>query len=183
MEGPSNGVGLTVLDSITTMHVMGLRVELAEALEFIKTRLSFRKEIEGSTFETSIRMLGSLLSMYELTGEQDKKLLDMARDIGDRLLWSYNTTGGLPHSTVGFSSHRHFNQQWIGGSAVLSEFGTVQLEMRTLSFHTKDPTYDIKTTHVMDIIDARCPQDMLCPCYMNKVSVVPQWLGIRCRVP
>ncbi|CUG30980.1 mannosyl-oligosaccharide alpha-1,2-mannosidase, putative [Bodo saltans] len=44
MEGPSNGVGLTVLDSITTMHVMGLRVELAEALEFIKTRLASTPE-------------------------------------------------------------------------------------------------------------------------------------------
>jgi mannosyl-oligosaccharide alpha-1,2-mannosidase len=167
MDGARNGLGLTVLDSATTMHVMGLSQELEEALEFIHNDLRFDKEIEASVFETTIRMLGSLLSLFELTGERDKKLLSLAVDVADRLLVSFNTSTGLPHSTVSLNSRRHYSQPWSNGNAVLSEFGTVQLELRTLSFHTGNPIYDMKGTHVMSIVESRAPDDMLCPVFMS----------------
>ena len=101
---------------------------------------------------------------YKTTGETDKKLLSSPH--GGPLTVGLHTTG-LPHSTGGFRTHRHFNQQWNGGGAVLSEIGTVQLEFRTLSYHTGNPIYDMKVTHLMDIIESNAPDDMLCPCYMT----------------
>ena len=167
MDGARNGLGLTVLDAVTTMHVMGLSEELSEATHFIHNDLRFDKEVEASVFESSIRILGSLLSLYELTGEQDKKLLALAVDIGDRLLTAFNTSTGLPHSTVSLNTRRHYSQPWSNGNAVLSEFGTVQIELRTLSFHTGNPIYDMKGTHMMSIIESRAPRDMLCPVFMS----------------
>jgi len=167
MDGAANGLGLTILDSMTTMHLMGLRTEVHEALRFVDEQLNFDKEIDASTFEASIRILGALLSMYELTGETNARLLERAVDIADRLLVAFNTTTGIPHSTVSLRSRRHFSQPWANNNAVLSEFGTLQLEFRTLSYHTKNPIYDMKATHMVAILEARAPKDWLCPVFMS----------------
>jgi mannosyl-oligosaccharide alpha-1,2-mannosidase len=159
-------LSLSMLDGLTTMHVMGLDRELEEALAFLK-QLSFNKQTTMSTFETTIRVVGSLLSIYELRGEREKWILDKARDVADRLMFAYNTTTGLPHNTVDLLTHRHFSPDWAAGASVLSEFGTVQLELRTLSFHTRDPSYDMRATHIMDIVEAKAPIDFLCPVYMS----------------
>lgn len=166
-EASAQGMGLTILDSLSTLFVMGLTKELDKALDWVKKELTFNIDVDASAFESTIRAVGALLSIYELTGEKDAQLLKVAVDIADRILFAYNTSSGLPHATVNLQSHRHSTPQWSGGSAVLSEFGTAQLEFRTLSFHTKNPVYDMKVTHVMSVVESRCPADMLCPVYLS----------------
>ena len=167
-DGPLNGFGLTILDGMTTAQLMGLTAEVEDSLKYVKHNLNFRSvDVDGSVFEANIRALGGLLSMYELTGERHQFLLDKAVEVADVLLFAFNTTTGLPHSTVNFKTRRHFGSPWGGGNAVLSEFGTMQLEFRTLSYHTGDPIYDMKATHVMAIIEAKAPADFLMPLYMS----------------
>lgn len=167
-------LSLSMLDGLTTMHVMGLERELEEALAYLR-KLSFtNKQTTMSTFEATIRIVGSLLSIYELRGEKEEWILQKARDVADRLMYAYNTTTGLPHNTIDLLTHRHFSPDWAAGASVLSEFGTVQLELRTLSFHTKDPSYDLRATHIMDIVEARAPIDFLCPVYMSLTTA--SWL-------
>lgn len=48
---------------------MGFDDEFAEGVEFVKN-LSFDSNWDGSTFETTIRYLGGLLSAHELSGEK-----------------------------------------------------------------------------------------------------------------
>lgn len=172
-DNPYMGLSLSVLDGLTTMHVMGLETELEEALQHVR-KMSFSKAMTISTFESTIRIVGSLLSIYELRGEKEPWILNQAKIVADKLMFAFNTTTGLPHNTVDLSSHRHFSPDWSQGASVLSEFGTVQLELRTLSYHTKDPSYDMRATHIMDIVEARAPRDGMCPIYMSINSA--NWL-------
>eukprot|EP00760_Papus_ankaliazontas_P019459 PhM_4_TR18027/c0_g1_i1/m.93096/K01230/MAN1; mannosyl-oligosaccharide alpha-1,2-mannosidase len=173
-DAQSGGLGLTILDSLSTLYLMDHKKEFAEAIEWVTEKMDLDIDIDVSQFETTIRILGALLSSYELTGEKNEALLRKAVEVADRVLWAYNTTSGIPHSTVNLKTHRHHNPSWTGGASVLSEFGTVQLEMRTLSYHTKNPVYDMKATQIMNILDARC-KDMLCSTYFSPGSM--QWLS------
>ena len=65
-----------------------------------------------SAFESTIRMLGGLLSAYELSGEKHHWLVDKAVDLADRLLWAYNTSTGIPHATVNLKTKKHTNPKW-----------------------------------------------------------------------
>jgi mannosyl-oligosaccharide alpha-1,2-mannosidase len=70
--GPGNifppGMGATMVDAASTLSVMGLTAELAQAEEWIFTKLNFARAASVSVFETNIRFLGGLLSGYALTG-------------------------------------------------------------------------------------------------------------------
>ena len=48
-----------------------------------------------SVFETTIRSLGGLVSMYELTN--DKMFLDKAEELGKKLSNAFNSPTGLPY--------------------------------------------------------------------------------------
>jgi hypothetical protein len=75
---------MTPVDAMDTMILMGLAGEAAEMKEFVVKNLSFDHEIEVKNFEIVIRLLGALLSNYQLT--EDKRLLALADDWGTRLL-------------------------------------------------------------------------------------------------
>ena len=51
----SGGIGYTVIDALDTMMIMGLDKEVSRAREWIKTKLSFEREGEFSTFEVHLR--------------------------------------------------------------------------------------------------------------------------------
>ena len=169
-DDPNNSLGLTIIDALTTLHIMGLKDQLDRALRWVKHDLKFDGDTGVSAFESTIRVVGSLLSVYELTGEKDAAILAKAKELMDKLLWAYNTTTGIPHQTINLHTHHHNNPDWSGGASVLSEFGTVQLELRTLSFHTGDPIYDQKATHLMSVVRAKSPKDGLCPCFISVVT-------------
>lgn len=49
---------------------MSLHLEFAEARGWVEEELSFNKNMDVNLFETTIRVLGGLLSTYHLTGDQ-----------------------------------------------------------------------------------------------------------------
>ena len=63
-------IGLTIVDSLDTMWLMDLKDEFAEAKAWVKNSLKFNKNIYVNLFEVTIRVLGSLLSSYHLTGDK-----------------------------------------------------------------------------------------------------------------
>eukprot|EP00808_Paulinella_micropora_P015161 g9626.t1 len=75
------GVGLTLVDALDTLWLMGLKQEFAEAQAWVQDSLNFDKDVKVNLFETTIRMLGGLLSAYHLSGE--KVFLDRAIDLAD----------------------------------------------------------------------------------------------------
>lgn len=44
--------------------------EFAEAKDWVEKELTFSKNVDVNLFETTIRVLGGLLSTYHLTGDQ-----------------------------------------------------------------------------------------------------------------
>ena len=62
------GLGMTLVDSLDTLWVMGMEDEFEEAAQWVATSLNFDKSASVSFFETTIRALGGLLAAYDLSG-------------------------------------------------------------------------------------------------------------------
>ena len=66
------GLGLTLIDALDTLWLMGLEKEFGEAREWVRTSLSagLSKSQDVNLFETTIRVLGGLLSTYALSTDR-----------------------------------------------------------------------------------------------------------------
>ena len=64
------GVGLTIVDSLDTMLLMNLAEEFQQARDWVASSLSFDKKVDVNLFETTIRVLGGLLSAYHLSKDE-----------------------------------------------------------------------------------------------------------------
>src|SRR4029453_5664183 len=89
---------MTPVDALATLILMHLDAEAERARPLIVSDLSFNRDIYVKNFEITIRLLGGLLSSYQLTG--DKRLLSLAEDLGNRLLPVFNSPTGLPYVYV-----------------------------------------------------------------------------------
>src|SRR5436853_5817357 len=89
---------MTPVDALDTLILMHLDDEAAKARLLIVSDLSFDRDIYVKNFEMTIRLLGGLLSSYQLTGDQ--RLLSLAEDLGNRLLPVFNSPTGLPYVYV-----------------------------------------------------------------------------------
>jgi ER degradation enhancer, mannosidase alpha-like 2 len=125
---------MTPVDALDTMILMGLKDEAKLTREYIAGHLSFDKDIYVQNFEITIRLLGGLLSSYELTG--DKRLLDLAEDLGRRLLPVFESPTGLPYRYVNLKTGK------VRGEVTNpAEAGTLLIEFGTLSRHTKNHVF------------------------------------------
>ena len=117
---------MTPVDALDTMILMGFKDEANRTREYIAKNLSFDKNIDVQTFEITIRLLGGLLSSYQLTG--DKRLLDLAEDLGNRLLPVFDSPTGLPYRYVNLKTGKV-----RGNITNPAEAGTLLIEFGTLS--------------------------------------------------
>lgn len=131
-----HGVSLlmTPVDALDTMIWMGLDEEAAKTREFIVRNLSFDHDIYVKNFEITIRLLGGLLSSYQLTGDQ--RLLALAEDLGNRLLPAFQSPTGMPYVYVNLKTGAVRNA--VSNPA---EIGTLLMEFGTLSKLTGKPIY------------------------------------------
>jgi hypothetical protein len=125
---------MTPVDALDTMYLMGLKAEADKTRKYITRNLSFDKDIDVQNFEITIRLLGGLLSAYQITG--DKKLLAMAEDLGTRLLPVFDSPTGLPFKYVNLKTGKTRGE--ISNPA---ETGTLLIEFGTLSKLTKKPVF------------------------------------------
>ena len=164
------GLGGTIVDSMSTLAIMGEVEEFKKCADWVKTNLHFENKGDVSFFETTIRILGGLLSAYEFSCDLyacDQGLLDKAKDIGDRLSKAFNTPTGLPYATINLQSGRGSTPGWTGGSAILAEVGTIQLEFAALSRYTKDKQYDERVMKVLHHLDKQPKPNGLMPLYID----------------
>ena len=86
------GLGLTLIDSLDTMYIMNLKEEFNDAKSWVETKLDFSINKDVNLFETTIRVLGGLLSAFHLSS--DPVFLDRATDLGTRLMGSFTSPSG-----------------------------------------------------------------------------------------
>jgi len=156
------GIGVTLVDSLDTLWLMGMQNEFWEAQNWVKNKLDFSHTGTVSLFETTIRELGGLLSAYDLSG--DSVFLEKAEDLGKRLLSAFNTPTGIPGGQVSLMNLRG---PGISGNSVLAEIGTVQVEFRYLSEKTGNPIFAEKANRVYKILSDKHPQHGLYPIYID----------------
>ncbi|KAG6763322.1 hypothetical protein POTOM_030736 [Populus tomentosa] len=159
------GLGATLIDALDTLYIMGLDEQFQRAREWVANSLDFNKDYDASVFETTIRVVGGLLSAYDLSG--DKVFLEKARDIADRLLPAWNTPTGIPYNTINLVHGNAHNPGWTGGDSILADSGTEQLEFIALSHRTGDPKYQQKAENVIAQLNKTFPDDGLLPIYIS----------------
>jgi mannosyl-oligosaccharide alpha-1,2-mannosidase len=147
--------GATIVDSMSTLKVMGLEKEFNEAVAWVTDhdfRLSSRSV---SVFETTIRVLGGLLSAYDMTGDRD--LLRKATEVGDGLLGAFTSAStGIPAPEVVLGTGAASGPTGKKGlRALLAELGTNQLEMRQLSHHTGNSKYSAACDKVSRLLESQ----------------------------
>lgn len=125
---------MTPVDALDTLILMNLHAEAAKAKALIDSELSFDRDIYVKNFEVTIRLLGGLLSGYQLTS--DKRLLSLAEDLGKRLLPVFDSPTGLPYLYVNLRTG-----QVRGTETNPAETGTLLLEFGTLSKLTGNPVF------------------------------------------
>jgi len=58
-----------------------------------------------SVFETTIRHIGGLLSAYELSGKKDRRFVDAAQVLGDKLAFAWTGNNVLPYPHIDFANN------------------------------------------------------------------------------
>lgn len=162
----AGGIGYTVIDSIDTMLIMqmrqdaGLGPDYKRARKWIATKLEFDKDAPFHTFETTIRVLGGLLSAYHLT-DQDPLYIQLATDLADRILPAFSTSSGLPYSRINLATGEGLPDAEFPLYVSTAEAATLQLEFRYLAELTGKEVYWRKVERIMEIIKkARQPHGL-----------------------
>jgi mannosidase alpha-like ER degradation enhancer 2 len=133
---------MTPVDAFSTMALMGLDAEMAEAKELVFEQLAFDHDLFVQHFEISIRLLGGLLSAHDLDG--DPRFLDLARDLATRMLPVWDSPTGMPYREVNLRTG-----ETRGARTNPAEIGTYILEYRTLSERTGDPVFGEKADRAL----------------------------------
>jgi len=142
---------MTPVDSLDTMIIMGFDDEARATREYIVKNLSFDKDIYVQNFEITIRLLGGLLSSYQLTG--DKRLLKLAEDLGNRLLPAFDSPTGMPYRFVNLKSGKVRDAE-----SNPAETGTLLIEFGTLAKLTSRPVfYDKAKRALVETYKRRSP--------------------------
>jgi mannosidase alpha-like ER degradation enhancer 2 len=152
---------MTPVDALDTMMLMGLKDEARATREYIATHLSFDKDFDVQNFEITIRLLGGLLSSYQLSG--DKRLLNLAEDLGARLLPVFTSPTGIPYRYVNLKTGK------VRGNVTNpAEAGTLLIEFGTLSKLTHKPIFYEKAKHALGEIYKR----------RSAIGLVGTWINV-----
>lgn len=163
------GLGLTIVDSLDTMYIMGLDKEFEEAREWVRNKLTFDVNRDVNLFEVTIRILGGLLGAYHLSA--DVLFLQKAQDLADRLLPCFDSDSGVPYSDVNLATRKAHSPKWSPDSST-SEVTTIQLEFRDLSRSLKlsgggPNEYELVASRVSEHVHGLEKQQGLVPIFIN----------------
>ncbi|KAH8727553.1 glycoside hydrolase [Phaeosphaeriaceae sp. PMI808] len=145
-----SGWAATLVDSLDTLWMMGLRDEFYEAVAAVAT-IDFGQSTTPAvnTFETCIRYLGGLLAAYDLSGHEVLK--KKAIEVGDLLYAGFNTKNGMPVDFISFEEAKNGSGLTVESQVVSASPGTITLEFSRLSQITGDDKYYAAVSQVMDV--------------------------------
>ncbi|KAL3131586.1 hypothetical protein ABBQ38_007885 [Trebouxia sp. C0009 RCD-2024] len=163
------GLGLTLIDSLDTLHIMGLEEELREAREWVGRNLILDQDTTVNLFETTIRILGGLLSAFYLTGG-DRVFLYKAVELGMRMTPAFHSPSGIPWSDVNLQTLKGASPTWTDSSS-LSEATSLTLEYFTLGSAMGHPDLGKLAREVVAKIgnSGQCEQGV-CPTWVHPQS-------------
>lgn len=176
-----HGMGWIIVDALDTMILMNLTTELAHARDWMKSTLDYDVDHDVNTFETTIRMLGGLLSAHYLSSEfpdmaplpikkgsnDEDFYLEKASDLADRLLGAYDSLSGIPFASVNLHKREGILSHADNGASSTAEATTLQLEMKYMTKLTGETQFWEKAELVMKAVDDCGAKDGLVPIFVQ----------------
>ena len=143
------GWAATLVDSLDTLWIMGLKDEFEQAVQAAMTiDLSKCTEETVNVFETTIRHLGGFLSAYDLSG--DKRLLKKATEFGEMLLKAFDTPNHMPITR--WKPQAALTTPQVADDVVLvAEIGSLSMEFTHLSQVTGDMRFFDAVDRIMQL--------------------------------
>lgn len=158
-------LGWMIVDSLDTLMIMGCEEEIKKARNWIKQDLDYLFDYEVNVFETTIRMLGGLLSAHHLS--EDDVYLDKAVKLAQALLGGFNSKTGVPYSSVNLLTGQGVKNHVDNGASSTAEVSTLQLEFKYLAHLTGEKQYWDVVEKVMQVLDSNKVTDGLVPIYVQ----------------
>ena len=155
VKDPFNGWGATLVDTLDTLWIMGLKEEFNAAVKEVQKinfKTSLRKDIP--LFETVIRYLGGLISAYDLSSGQYPGLIDKAVELAEILMGAFDTPNRMPvtfyYWTPSYASQAHRADTRV----VLAELGSLSMEFTRLAQITEDSKYFDAISRITNELEA-----------------------------
>lgn len=156
-------MGWMIVDALDTMMLMGLDDDVKMARDWIDANLDYDIDMPVSVFETTIRMLGGLLSAYYLSN--DEMYLEKARGLADRILPAFDSPSGIPTEEVNLA-RGVAEQAYLYTISSTAEVATLQLEFKYLAHITGEEKYWRAVEKVIQVIEANNMPNALVPIFI-----------------
>jgi mannosidase alpha-like ER degradation enhancer 2 len=171
---PPTVLYMTPIDAVDTMTLMGLDDEAAATRRYLLDHLSFDHDTSVQVFEVTIRVLGGLLTAYQMSNEP--KFLALAEDLGTRLLPAFDSPTGMPYRFVNLRTGE--KKDPVSNPA---EIGTLMLEFGALGKLTGKPVfYDTAKHAIREVYRRRDPSTGLVGEQINVETGV--WVSRRSHI-
>lgn len=135
------GLAATLIEALPTLYIMGLTKEYDAARNWVDRDLTFDNSDFISVHEVTTRILGALISAYQLTG--DPLFLDKAEILAARLGPAFDSLNGVPYPFCRLAGFRNGTFDAVnvcrGAETSQSAAAGIALEFRALAFHTLRP--------------------------------------------
>lgn len=147
------GFAMTLIDSLDTMAIIGDKLRFEQGVRDVIDHVSFDQDSKVQVFEVSIRVLGGLLASHQLAlggsglamriNWYQNELLDLAIDLGRRLLPAFQTATGLPLPRINLRFGTSRLQNSDSNETCSAGAGSLILEFAVLSKLSGIPDFEI----------------------------------------
>ncbi|EZF32531.1 hypothetical protein H109_04442 [Trichophyton interdigitale MR816] len=175
------GMGWIIVDALDTLMLMNLTTQVQNSRKWIQNSLRYEQNQDVNTFETTIRMLGGLLSAHYISktypdlaplaedddgASGDDLYIEKATGLAERLLGAFESPSGIPFASFNLNSSQGIRSHTDNGASSTAEAGSLQLEFKYLAKLTGETHYWEKVEKVMEVIDGNQMQDGLLPIFI-----------------
>ncbi|XP_061148448.1 ER degradation-enhancing alpha-mannosidase-like protein 3 [Syngnathus typhle] len=155
---------LTLIDTLDTLVVLNKLDEFEDGVRKAVQDVRLDNDVVVSVFETNIRVLGGLLGahvMADLLRQRggrmqwyEDELLNMATELGHRLLPAFNTSSGLPYPKVNlrYGVQNPLSRTGTESDTCTACAGTMILEFAALSRLSGESVFEEYARRALDVL-------------------------------
>ena len=150
------GWGATLVDSLDTLWIMGLKDEFFEAVEAVAMVDFGESELKSvSVFETTIRYLGGLISAYDLS--RQPVLLEKSIQLGEMLYRAFDTENHMPLNWLNLERAKSPRRGAMKAesSICFACVGSLTMEFTRLAQITSEPKYYDIVARISALLDEK----------------------------
>lgn len=152
---PFAGWRATLVDSLDTLWIMGLKDDFDKAVNATET-IDFTTTSRPSLplFEVTIRYLGGLISAYDVSGGKYSVLLNKAEELAEVLFGAFDTPNRMPLTNFNWMPAAAEHPRVAPSSVVLAELGSLSMEFTRLAQLTGRPKYYDAVARITNELEA-----------------------------